>query len=251
MFKIETKKTTCQIHGEYESRLLAVFGTRTRWSSCPACNKIKEQAEADRQKRIDEMNKQHEIENSLNRSGVPPRLLRESFDTFKITNGDQKRVFEVAKSFVQNFHEHQKNGTGLIFSGGTGTGKGHLAAAITAQTIRNGQSAYYSTLFEMIMMMRASWADKNATSELEVLNMLGDVSLLVIDEVGLKALSDAEKGQIFNLINRRYENLKPMILTTNLASNDLEKILGERSFSRLIEVSNWVSFKGIGDYRTL
>ncbi len=251
MFKIETKKSTCQIHGEYESRLLAVFGKKSRWSSCPACNKIKEQAEADRQKRLDEMSKQHEIESGLNRCGVPPRLLRESFDTFKITNADQKRVFEVAKSFVQKFHEHQKNGNCLIFSGGTGTGKGHLAAAIAAQTIKNGHSAYYSTLFEIIMMMRASWTDKKATSEHEILNMLGDVSLLVIDEVGLRALSESEKGQIFNLINRRYENLKPMILTTNLASNDLEKIVGERSFSRLIEVSNWVSFKGISDYRTL
>jgi DNA replication protein DnaC len=251
MFKIETRKATCQIHGEYESRLLAVFGTKSRWSSCQACNKLKEQAEADRQKRVDEMNKQHEIESRLNRCGVPPRLKRESFDTFKITNADQKRVFEVAKSFVDNFKDHQKNGTGLIFSGGTGTGKGHLAAAIAAQTIRNGHSAYYSTLFEMIMMMRASWSDKEAASESDVLKMLGDVSLLVIDEVGLRAMSEAERGQIFNLINRRYENLKPTILTTNLASNELEKVLGERSFSRLIEVSNWVSFKGIEDYRAL
>lgn len=249
MFSIESKKVVCELHGEYESRCLAIFGKRQMWSRCPACNRLQEEKETMEKKIREEVEKHREIQSRLKMSGLSPRFQKKTFDTFFDDSHERKSVLTVSKDYVENFDAYYENGDGMIFSGGTGVGKGHLAAAIANELIKRGRLVYFLTAFDLILKMRASWSDKTAESELSVLEMMSDISLLIIDEVGVKISSDSDKSQLFNLINRRYDSMKPTIFITNLNAKELKQVIGDRSFSRVFEVSNWVSFDGILDFR--
>lgn len=249
MFEIEVKKEMCALHGGFESKILAIFGNRQMWSRCPGCSRLQEEREAEEKKVREEIEKQRAIELRLQMSGLSPRFKKKTFETFIPDSCERKSVLKFAKEYVDNFNDHYENGDGLIFSGGTGVGKGHLAAGIANELIKRGRGVYFLTAFDLILKMRASWSDKTAESEFSVLEMMSNISLLIIDEVGVKISSDSDKSQLFNLINRRYEAMKPTIILTNLNSKELKSAMGDRSFSRIFEVSRWVSFDGILDFR--
>ena len=61
------------------------------------------------------------------------------------------------------------------------------------------------------------------------------LDLLVIDEVGVQFGSDTEKMFMFDIIDGRYQEMKPTILISNLAIEGIKKLMGERIIDRLRE----------------
>jgi DNA replication protein DnaC len=72
--------------------------------------------------------------------------------------------------------------------------------------------------------------------------------LLILDDLGAEKPTEWALEKIYQLVNLRYESLRPMIATTNLDLNSLERLLGERTFGRLIEMCLPVEVSG-EDYR--
>ncbi len=61
------------------------------------------------------------------------------------------------------------------------------------------------------------------------------MDLLIIDEVGSQFGSDTEKLFIFEIIDGRYQEMKPTILISNLDINGIKESIGERCVDRLRE----------------
>lgn len=57
--------------------------------------------------------------------------------------------------------------------------------------------------------------------------------LLIIDEIGVQFGSDAEKLIMFEIINTRYERMKPTILISNQSKEELAAFIGERVIDRM------------------
>jgi DNA replication protein DnaC len=70
---------------------------------------------------------------------------------------------------------------------------------------------------------------------MEVLEKLSRLDLLVLDEVGVSFGTEPEKVQLFNVINGRYNQVRPTIVTSNLDVAGMTAYLGERSMDRLKE----------------
>ena len=81
-----------------------------------------------------------------------------------------------------------------------------------------------------------------ARSEAQVLAQIGELPLLVIDEIGVQFGSAAEQLHLFEVLDRRYRNMKPTILLTNLDRDDLKGFVGDRVADRLSETANVVDF---------
>ncbi len=65
---------------------------------------------------------------------------------------------------------------------------------------------------------------------------MGEIDLLVIDEVGIQFGTDTERMILYEILDLRYEAMLPVILTTNITDlKSLEKLLGERIIDRLFE----------------
>ena len=100
----------------------------------------------------------------------------------------------------------------------------------------------YITCMSLIRQVRATWRRDSEKSEGDVLQMLGDVSLLVLDEVGVQYGTDGEQTILFDILDRRYRDMQPTIILTNQDVKGLQEYIGERTFDRLREVSRLVTF---------
>lgn len=71
-----------------------------------------------------------------------------------------------------------------------------------------------------------------------------DAPLVVWDEIGVKALTTYEHENLLNLINTRLDLGKSNIYTSNLSTDELKEKIGERLFSRVVNLSTELEFHG-------
>ena len=141
-----------------------------------------------------------------------------------------------------------KTGRSAIFVGKVGTGKTHLAVGIALSIMKQQRSALFVTVQRLIRRVKDSWRTKEET-ETEVINAFASPDLLILDEVGVQFGSEFEKQLLFDVLNERYEKLKPSILLSNIPSEQLSDYLGERVMDRLRENGgaligfNWDSYR--------
>jgi DNA replication protein DnaC len=91
-------------------------------------------------------------------------------------------------------------------------------------------------------MVRNTWRKDSEKTETQVLQMLASIDLLVMDEIGVQYGTDAEQVTLFDIIDKRYRDMMPTILLTNLNAKLMREFLGDRSYDRLREGGLWVPF---------
>jgi DNA replication protein DnaC len=99
------------------------------------------------------------------------------------------------------------------------------------------------------MDIRATYDANASLSESELLEELEGPELLVLDDLGAEKTADWVNDRLYLIVNRRYEECRPIIVTTNLGLDELTEKLGNRIVSRLCETADlWDKFPK-EDYR--
>lgn len=161
----------------------------------------------------------NKIEKIIKNSKISKRNLNYKFENFEI-NSNNKRVYQN----IKNYSEKLINGIekkGLILTGDNGTGKTHLACSIANKLIENGIPVIYGTLINLLAELRNSYDTNNNISETEIIKLYENVDLLIIDDLGKEKPSEWGLEKLFTIINSRYENNLPVIITTNYNQNFL------------------------------
>lgn len=191
-------------------------------------------------KRSNEAQALRRREESLQWCGLGKRFLEATFDSYEVITPEQQRVLDVCRRFGTNFSAALEKGSNLVLLGNTGTGKTMLAAAILTSIIRAGYTGRYYTVHGLIRTIRDTWDKASPITERELMKQLINYDLLVLDEVGVQFGSEAEKVNIFELINGRYERMKPTIAISNLTLRTdesqqatIDDALGDRVVDRL------------------
>lgn len=182
-------------------------------------------AAAAKQRRIDEL-----IE-----CGVSLRHMDRTFDSFIAETSEQSGALTRAKALAEAVAKSPKNAPSLILCGRPGTGKSHLACAITIAVFDAGQNAFRASIADIIREFKDSWRKESEHDEIKLLRWYGGISLLIIEEIGVQFGSDTERMYLFEIINRRYENCLPTVLVSNLDPEKLAAEVGERVMDRLRE----------------
>ena len=149
-------------------------------------------------------------------------------------NDDAKRALKVCQAYASRWPERLQKGGGLVMCGKPGTGKNHLALAIARHAITEHQSsAVFTTALKIAREYKSTWSKGSSRTEDEVIRYFTKPDLLIIDEVGVQFGSDAEKLIMFEIINTRYERMKPTILISNQTREELSAFIGERVLDRM------------------
>lgn len=192
----------------------------------------------------DAITKQREeavLKSILGRSGILPLHQNCTIENFEVRDHLQAFARDFAKNYIERFNNNF--GTCFVFSGGTGTGKNHLSAAICNSLMSQGKTCLVVTVTELMIRMRKCYGDNAEYSEDEFIKQLINFDLLVLDEIGLQKGSDHEKIILNQVIDQRIGNLKPVGVLTNLDQNNVKNVLGERIFDRLkSNNSQWIPF---------
>lgn len=159
------------------------------------------------------------VEKIIKNSKMSKRNLNYKFDNFE-TNNSNRKLF----NNVKDYSEKLVNGIekkGLILVGNNGVGKTHLACSIANKLIENGIPVIYGTLINLLAELRNSYDTENNISEMEIIKLYKNVELLIIDDLGKEKPSEWGLEKVFTIINSRYENNLPVIITTNYNQNSL------------------------------
>ena len=240
---VSEEQATCTEHGPYVARQIVicgrVLGSRTK---CPVCAEQAQQAENDERRKRDDAERQAKIERRLNRAGIPQRFRSKTFDSYEADTAGKTRAKTNAMAYANSFTDRLRDGGGIVFSGSPGTGKSHLACSIAQYLMDAGCTAMYMTSMDMIRMIRATWRRDSDRSETQVLDDLCSVDLLILDEVGMQYGSEGEQVIMTDVIDRRYRDMRPIIILTNQDRKGLAEYLGHRAFDRLRDGGTWESF---------
>lgn len=116
----------------------------------------------------------------------------------------------------------------LLFSGGYGCGKTHLAAAITNQRLDQGQAAIFVVVPDLLDHLRMTYGPDSEVRYDELFNEVRTTSLLVLDDLGVQNATPWVQEKLFQILNHRYNSRLPTVLTTNQRLEDLDQRLCSR-----------------------
>lgn len=239
----------CGKHGDFIGTQRE-FNGRIFRALCPTCMKEnKQRAEAEEEIRASQA-KADAVRGMLGRSGIPERFKGRDFDNYTATSEAQKRTLKAARAYSQNFDDMMKHGTGLVFCGKPGTGKTHLATAIANQVIRNGRAAVFASTIKVARAVKNTYRKDSEKTEQQAIDFWISPDLLILDEVGVQLGTETEKIILFEVLNGRYEQMKPTIVISNLLEAELSSYLGARVIDRLKEgggavfAFDWESYRG-------
>ncbi|MCR4790714.1 MAG: ATP-binding protein [Treponemataceae bacterium] len=168
-------------------------------------------------------------------SGVPRRYWHVNFDTYITRGSKDSKNLETIKKFTSL----ENNDKVLILLGAKGLGKTHLGAAI----IRNCGGKFIS-IEELIFKYESAQDFHSKTNREELMDSYSSTTMLVIDEIGRSMQQEKENSLLNYILRRRYENMLPTVLISNLPKSDLLKKLGEAVLDRLKETCISVEFEG-------
>lgn len=190
--------------------------------------------------RLLKQKKQQQIQKLLEKSGVGRRFQERTFNTFQ-PDKDKQEAYQISLEFAQNFDRQTR---GILFFGEVGRGKTHLAAAIANSLIAELYTVMFGNITNIISLIRATYNRDSQLTEGEILNVLTKADLLVLDDLGKENHSDNTISLIYQLVNRRYEDNRLLVATSNLTSEELSRKFGPATFSRLVEMCRPIKLVG-------
>ena len=133
----------------------------------------------------------------------------------------EKQAHSLEMAFNQANHYARSLNGWLLLQGGYGCGKTHLAAAIANFAVGMGVPTLFLTVPDLLDMLRFSY-DSNDTTFESRFNEIRNASLLILDDFGTQNATGWAQEKLFQVINYRYINKLPLVITTNLSLDDIE-----------------------------
>jgi DNA replication protein DnaC len=148
--------------------------------------------------------------------------------------------------FALNTLKFVAEGENAILIGPPGTGKSHVAKAITYSAIRNGLRAVYVEADELLgLLVLASPGEKR-----QRLKPVIDADLLVLDDLFMaRRMAQESADELQALIHKRYKLRRSVLITSNRIIGDWETYLGDAALAttlldRLMHRSVLAEFQG-------
>lgn len=186
----------------------------------------------------------------VERTAIPPRFAHCTFETFAVELPEQKTALSACREYAADFQKLYSRGVCMVLRGNVGTGKNHLACAIARQVSEQGYSSLLVTVSEILQRIRSTWGRNLPENDGEIIDRFADVNLLILDEVGRQYGTDAEKLDLFKVIDARYRAMRPTMVISNLSPVKICDYLGEAAYDRLRENDgrlvnfDWMSHRG-------
>jgi DNA replication protein DnaC len=130
------------------------------------------------------------------------------------------------EALIRGLHrcEFIESSQNVVFIGGPGTGKTHIATALGVQAIQHHQ--YRVRFLSTIELVNQLEQEKLDGKQGRMANRLMNADLVVLDELGYLPFSQAGGALLFHLLGKLYEKTS-VVITTNLSFSEWSKVFGD------------------------
>lgn len=162
-------------------------------------------------------------------------------------------VYKMIHSYLQQLVSTMKKGQafqeGIFLHGETGSGKTHLLGCIANYLIESNLDVSYIVYADLLDRIRETYNDDNTETESSILRRVNTVSVLLIDDLGMEKNSEFAQKYLGQIIDHRYRNMLPTIITSNFTLSELKErskndMYGERVIWRCVETSKLFHLAG-------
>jgi DNA replication protein DnaC len=198
-------------------------------------------------------------------SRIPRRYELCALANFDPYTPSHRSALEKALRYCSGFpHTGADEGLGLLFTGGNGVGKTHLAVAVLRELVLGkAVRGQFWDFQELIREIKSSYDPETRTTELQVLEPVIECDVLLLDDLGGWRMTEWMHDTLFYLLNSRYVAKRPTLITTNFHDASPEEVraaeptvrreffverIGHRLRSRLMEMCLLVRIEG-DDFR--
>ncbi len=185
--------------------------------------------------------RQKEAREQLRKEGITNKRHRESrFDNDRFPTSRPSRI---ARRYVEQWETMFRQGRGLLLMGKPGTGKTFYACCIANALIDLGFASFVTNVAEIT---RTGGKDVERDAYIEKIRRC---DLLVIDDIGAERATEYATESLYRVIDIRYREEKPLIVTTNLTAAALQadNVDKARIYDRITEMCPYqVIFEGDG-----
>jgi DNA replication protein DnaC len=176
----------------------------------------------------------------LENARLPKRYRNSSFESYDLETGDANAVNAI-NLWLADAEDNIANGMGLFLFGSAGVGKTHLAAAILRNIVTNHQlSGSFVTADTYLEMMYDEMRNDGELPEMYADPNLSKYfkrtfDLLVLDALGEEKATDFSRKAVTTLVESRYNNQLPMIVTSAYNPSSIKRLYGDRFSSILFD----------------
>lgn len=181
----------------------------------------------------------------IEKARIPSRYEYSTLDTFELYP-DVRDVVNKAKTFVKNYS--QRSYGGLFIYGSTGSGKTHIAVGILKALIEQGFDGVFYNIVDLLDEIRSTYDPNNPVNPKSRLEQDMKRQVIVLDDFGVQKTSAWVADRLYAIINRRYQDCKTLIITSNYKLDDLKVKIDDRIYSRMNEMLDPIEFKS-NDFR--
>lgn len=161
---------------------------------------------------------------------------------------ENENVLRLARRYVARWEEVKRENAGLIFYGAPGVGKSHISFCIGNALLDKGISVVAISSNSLLRTMKGFSEFGHWEDATRFFNQLKSASLLILDDLGAEHGGNYTMSQLYEVIDYRYRQKAPMIITTNLSANELREHLTyggvPRTYDRIAEMCTPVPIEG-------
>ena len=172
----------------------------------------------------------------MKQAQIPPRFRECSFEGFFASsdNTSLQMALIKARGFADQYPQVVK---GLLFIGHPGVGKTHLTVAILRQLMtQKGIECLFCSFPDLLEQLQESFDPVALRSKAEILQPVLETEVVAIDDLGARRITDWVEDTVTYILNHRYNQKKPTLLTSNLPDNPADP--AERSPSGKYRISD-------------
>lgn len=184
-----------------------------------------------------------------------------TFDNTEISSKEFQEVYSRLKKYCSVADIVFNRGIGVYLYGDKGRGKTHLTACMVNELTKRLHSVMFTSFSEISQAIRSTFGKRvevgAGKSEQELLRKLSDVEFLFIDDFGTEKVTKGNEdlwlqGKIYDIVNDRYVNNKPIIFTSNYSLRELveERGVAGKTVDRIMEMTEIIKLEGVS-YRKL
>lgn len=163
------------------------------------------------------------------------RFKKETFENWDFNKGNTG-LYKIGIKYCENFKKAKEEGLGLLLYGNPGNGKTYLSNSIANNLLLRYVTVISVSINALLQRIQKTYNSYGKEGEDQIIMSLSNADLLIIDDLGTEQNTEWSKTKIYNIIDSRYRNGLPVIVSTNKSIDDLKEIYEERTVDRLFEM---------------